>query len=490
MILDFEPNMVAYVSYLGAGVSSPTSEQLVALLNSDKTNPYVAAILGNYTFEQYCQGFLAGTGSIQPGVSNKTAVDYLIGEQLTRWDINSSDDLSNYFGLASDGAVGFGFKNKLWSPGAATFGLDNEAGSEGYPSESIAAIATGYNTKALGNQSISAGYNTKASGNQSVAGGAGEAYEVNGSGADLTSQQNFRQNLVDWRNSTGYDKPNDELRALLPENTSVTKFPLWGHALGNRTVNLGKGNVTAANYSLTLGTANINNGNSSIVTGNQNIVKSGYHHLVTGISNIITENSDVPTNSNLLVGTGNKMLNAFSSAIIGADCVLEQGGYKAVIGLGLKTTVNNQLGKLVIGKYNSQNTNAVFEIGNGTADNARSNAFEVTNTGIARAYGTPTSSNDLITKGYADSHYGGVQLHQHTITTDLTTIVVRSDVSTSFSDFNDVFTYAVGPVRNEYGQTYIAINNELCGCYEYDAETGDINLVSTDMPTIINDVVE
>ena len=59
-----------------------------------------------------------------------------------------------------------------------------------------------------------------------------------------------------------------------------------------------------------------------------------------------------------------------------------EGGYSAVIGDGLIAGYNRQT---VVGKYNNNTSSSIFEVGNGTADNARSNAMEVTWSGIIHA---------------------------------------------------------------------------------------------------------
>lgn len=52
-----------------------------------------------------------------------------------------------------------------------------------------------------------------------------------------------------------------------------------------------------------------------------------------------------------------------------------------------------------IGKNNANNTNNLFEIGNGTSDNKRSNAFEVNNDGDTTAAGDITSGGDITATG-------------------------------------------------------------------------------------------
>lgn len=529
MIEDFEPNMVAYVSYIGAGVSSPTSEQLIALLNSDKTNPYVAGILGDYTFEQYCAGFLAGTGSVQPGVSNKTAVDALVTQQLSeRCGVSSSDDLSNFFGAASDGAVGLGFKNKLYSPAAITLGFDNQAGDEGYPSESIGAIAIGYRVKSLGNQ-------TSIIGKQSV-------FKVSDySGEEYIAAEKYRQNRLQAKSylqSIGSDAV-----SLFPENAS-TDILYSGTAKGENSHVLG-GSTAIGKSAVALNDNNIAIGDNSQVAGNQNIALAP-DGFTTGLQNYVYQGAmaaitgggfNINTGrSSLVVGEGNlnrgigSIVSGYQCQEDGSDAIMQGLGlfggkdYSAIFGkynkvnrivsykttyqtelpgscvllkvstgthysgsidvalrvtfktlpdkggfnivgcanpelvpayltwsnsfvdnvftpanfqvtlaglnytwLGLSTrnkdNVTYEISKVEVNINNEgwqevalqdpiayQSTVSVekfvdylFAIGNGTAETTRSNAFEVTDTGVARAYGTPVGNNDLTPKSYVDA---------------------------------------------------------------------------------------
>ena len=55
---------------------------------------------------------------------------------------------------------------------------------------------------------------------------------------------------------------------------------------------------------------------------------------------------------------------------------------------------------VAIGHWNVGSEDNYFEIGKGTTASNRLNAFEVTKTGVARSYGTPSGDNDLVTVKY------------------------------------------------------------------------------------------
>ena len=64
------------------------------------------------------------------------------------------------------------------------------------------------------------------------------------------------------------------------------------------------------------------------------------------------------------------------------------GGFSAAMGANLNAAGDYQL---VSGKWNANDTNNVFEIGNGTSDSARSNAFSVDKDGVVKAAGFSVS---------------------------------------------------------------------------------------------------
>ncbi len=58
--------------------------------------------------------------------------------------------------------------------------------------------------------------------------------------------------------------------------------------------------------------------------------------------------------------------------------------------------------QVVIGKYNRNKDDTIFEVGNGTSEN-RSNALEVYADGSVRVYKSPSNNNDIANKNYVDN---------------------------------------------------------------------------------------
>ena len=356
LITDYEPNMVAYVSYIGAGVSSPTSEQLIALLNSDKTNPYVAQILGNYTFEQYCAGFLAGTGAIQPGVSNKTAIDSLIAGALEGYGLTPSSDLSNIVGKAGSTAAILGAMNKAFSPGAFAGGVGCEAGDEGYPGNSVCSFSYGSNVKTKGICSIGVGKDLENSGDTSAVFGIGnKEYKIEGNEYNKQDQIIYLNNLAE----------------------------AGGDVEGSGDNRVGIAGVNKGVNSLLCGCGHWNGAQNSTILGNQNII---------GKNDI---NDGNPCANNFI---GNGLINFIdrsdNCAILGRDNRIVHSRNTNLFGSRLKAEGRNA--KTVVGYYNEDKADTYFEVGNGISTTGRSNAFEVLIDGRAKVQSAPVESDDVL----------------------------------------------------------------------------------------------
>ena len=90
-----------------------------------------------------------------------------------------------------------------------------------------------------------------------------------------------------------------------------------------------------------------------------------------------------------------------SSSHAEGDSVIASGSSSHAGGYYTKADKSYQT---AIGKYNKNVSNALLEIGNGTADDARSNAFVVYSDGKAELGADPTSSMHAATKRYVDNN--------------------------------------------------------------------------------------
>lgn len=138
------------------------------------------------------------------------------------------------------------------------------------------------------------------------------------------------------------------------------------------------GNYSGGNGSTTLGNGNQNNGDRSLVAGGDN------SNTYTGIDSIVSGcwNSNSGARS-IVSGYGNS--NKYNDHFM--------------LGSNLKNSDNlneQEIDKLVTGKYNNPQPSTVYEIGNGLPTE-RSNAFEVYEDGSVRAGRQTTYSDNYLT---------------------------------------------------------------------------------------------
>ena len=157
---------------------------------------------------------------------------------------------------------------------------------------------------------------------------------------------------------------------------------------GYVTAAMGADNETYGAYATVLGKKNINNGYGAVSIGGYNNTK-GTHCIGLGRSNTVYGACNIAigglnsVNSGIRIATAtslNSQYNNYSTAIgfgntvdINGDDV-EHCGSSIVIGYGLLTHTKEQT---IIGKFNAEDSNAAFIIGNGTWTNNRKNLLTV-----------------------------------------------------------------------------------------------------------------
>lgn len=166
------------------------------------------------------------------------------------------------------------------------------------------------------------------------------------------------------------------------ESGSTTKAPYYDIGIRRTTSVTRDGTTyqpTVGNYSVAFGYGNIASAYSALVTG-QNNVSNGVGSFVGG---------------NYSVGNGKNNIVFGEEVSAGSVC-------RDTAIFGYHTKYSSSYG-LVAGKYNVDNSDSLFEIGNGTSSSARSNAFEVKETGDAIVSGNLTASNIGTWKSHAPS---------------------------------------------------------------------------------------
>ena len=133
------------------------------------------------------------------------------------------------------------------------------------------------------------------------------------------------------------------------------------------------------------------------------------HFTTTSLLVIGSCFSYVDENGNVLTDSGNVLQGGSELGILigDTDNNLALEDYSVAAGTYVTTSA---VGAAAFGKYNVSNENYAFMVGNGSADNTRSNAFTVSWSGDATVAGTvtasaPTLSSHLTTKGYVDGNF-------------------------------------------------------------------------------------
>lgn len=149
----------------------------------------------------------------------------------------------------------------------------------------------------------------------------------------------------------------------------------------------------------------------------------------SGIATVVTQeasNSTGTSKHTLIAGHSNKASNASGSSIIaGYENDIASAYYSSILngkfntvthdncvvgGVGNETTANNQT---IFGKYAALDSDAIFMVGDGTADDPmqRSNAFSITTDGRAVISRAPKNYNDAVRKqelDVVDTKYEGI----------------------------------------------------------------------------------
>jgi|GEM_PF-2573522 len=140
----------------------------------------------------------------------------------------------------------------------------------------------------------------------------------------------------------------------------------------------------------------VKNGSNTVETNGQHLYLSAGSISMGKGSSIISGNSAIAggggkaMQSSIAIGSSADA-SACTNCIAFGNTINLQGSQIFAFGQYLKSLTDVQL---LCGKYNEKNTDALFIVGNGTAEATRANAFEVLTTGSATLAGTLTQNSD------------------------------------------------------------------------------------------------
>ena len=232
--------------------------------------------------------------------------------------------------------------------------------------------AAHWNTDSIGKFSVAAGFNTKAKGEGSIA-----------LGYDIQALGDYSTAMGDGTTASGY---------------ASTAMGFSTNASGLQSTAMGYGTIACSDACTAMGYSTIASGLVSLATGNSTNA-SGYSSTAMGYFTIAAGSKSTAmgqfttASGNYSTAMGESTIaEGFASTSMGAG-TQATGAESVAMGYLTKSRASSSatLGyyniarsdySLVIGRYNdTAATNRLFEIGNGTADYARSNAMTVLQNG-------------------------------------------------------------------------------------------------------------
>ena len=309
-----------------------------------------------------------------------------------------------------------------------TAAIANEQGAiaigQSVMSSAQASFATGNLTVASGPQAMATGYNNIAKGDRSFTSGhSNVAYSNwsaifgvrNHTGVDVTFDDKGRITKVTSLGKegaaaatfiTGVDNESTSYAGLTSgtdnHNKSEKSFVIGYNNTntGGCSITAGKNNTNASENGLTLGNGNTNTGSGSVVTGGgpgegfSNSSKGINSAIIGGVMNKILSTDG----GNFIAGGLSNTVNSGISNFLANAGNDVYGSYKALVGY-YNVSTNNDLPQFICGKYNEQNSTALFMVGMGDdpliSGNKRRNALEVLVNGSINSGGDTIRLNGI-----------------------------------------------------------------------------------------------
>lgn len=198
----------------------------------------------------------------------------------------------------------------------------------------------------------------------------------------------------------------------------------------------GYNNINEGHYTEVGGSGNTvyYKGADTIVNGRNNTILKSNHSAVFGDTNKVdgTYNPNNGANDNIVGGKNNNV--GSSGNIVGGESNTANGNNNSLI-VGSHNNINTNFSgdRIVGGHYNNPVANALMEIGNGTSDTDRKNAFEVLEDGRAKVQSAPVDNNDVVRKLELDK-----KLTAPTIPTETSFVTVSSTGTSAYKKVSEL----------------------------------------------------
>ena len=196
-------------------------------------------------------------------------------------------------------------------------------------------------------------------------------------------------------------------------------------------------------------------GSHSYIDGDNCAIDGQYNAIKASDSFVSGRQCIVGGNYSHVSGANNIAMGAYASVEGFANYVSQPAYYTHVGGRFNKATHDDQT---VVGKYNDSHSNTLLEVGNGTADNARSNAFEVYSDGCF-SQNNGTDKYKFAKYGGVDGFYDGSGTFHPLVNLYLeqsVTLSTSADTTVTFTNAGILTTSRIDPYSSDY--TIVPIN--------------------------------
>ena len=390
-------------SHAGGRGTKATKKAQTAIGKYNIENASALFIVGNgesdtersNAFEVYEDGTatLQSQGTHNNAVVIKSELDKKPGQTTTSTDGKTLGEIFNiYSGTDKNQANG----EASHAEGKKTRAKGNCSHTEGYDTEAtIAAHAEGYQTKASGQRSHAEGTNTQATGQASHAEGNNTEATGQGSHAEGVSTQA----LQGYSHSEGYGTKSvsvgshSEGRETIAGDERDPNSKTYAHAEGYLTQALGQASHAEGRWTIARGDCSHAEG---VGYQNGNTISYSYaYSIASHAEGFLTQAGILTTDSethNYAAAHAEGHATKATSKAAHSEGIGTEASAEASHAGGAYTKAA-AYAQTAIGKYNTENINALFVIGNGTAKDKRSNAFRVDASG-AVSYQTTASTNN------------------------------------------------------------------------------------------------
>lgn len=276
-----------------------------------------------------------------------------------------------------------------------------------------AALATGYNAKALGEESRAHGHNVTATGRCATALGGGTnapglramagGYYTTAKGTNAFTYGSYVISNGESAAAFGANDGWDDTGVVVgkSDTTFVNKASVDGNASGQYSFTANQYNQASGKGASAFGGANWAVGPYSFATGYRNYIGTGANNsLVSGFRNTLNSKYGAAFGHMNEVTGGANTLGAF---VTGAYNTMTGGNWSTIFGSHNTSTHNNCVtvgnynitsanNQLVCGRYNKAAEEALLVVGHGASNETRANAFEV----ISNAVGVALKVGDTL----------------------------------------------------------------------------------------------